>query len=198
MGDPITTTIISTAFSAFSQYRQAQAQRANLKYQAAVNRNNSIYQQQAEERNIALAEDARKRGETEVYRQRLRTKQVAAEQQSAFAAGGVDLSVGSPVDLIGDIFQLGELDALTISNNADREAGRFEDAAFQNRVNASNYDAQSNLLSSQASGISPAFAAFGSILDGATSLSNYWQKLHPPETIYWNGGGTTTINRSFF
>ena len=38
------------------------------------------------------------------------------------AANGVDLSSGSPLDILGDTAMYGELDALTIRSNAEREA----------------------------------------------------------------------------
>lgn len=174
--------IASTVVSSLGAYRQAQAEKSSLKYNAAVARNNAIYQRQFEERNLALAEDARKRGETEEYRQRLRTLNLAAKQRSAFASAGVDVSVGSPLDLLGDTFALGELDALTVRNNAAREAMGFEDAAFQNRVNADNYTSQAGLLSTQASNVSPSTSAFTTLLSGASQTASAYQRLYPTET----------------
>ena len=171
--------IASTVVSTLGAYREAQAEKASLKYNAAVSRNNAIYQRQFEERNLALAEDARKRGETEVYRQRLKALNLASKQQSAFASAGVDISVGSPLDLLGDTFQLGELDALTARHNASTEAAGFENAAFQNRVQADNYDAQAGLLSTQASNVSPFTSAFTTLLSGASQTAGAYAKMYP-------------------
>lgn len=181
--------IASTAVSAMGAMRGAQAEKQNLSAQAAIARNNAVYQRQAEERNLALAEDARKRGQTEEYRQRLRTRNVAADQRAGLAAAGVDLSIGSPIDLIGDTFELGELDALTVRNNAAREANQYDNAAWSNRVGASNYDTQAGLFQTQASNISPGMAAFTTFLDGASTVAGSWNKMggSSGSGINWNG-----------
>lgn len=181
--------IASTVVSTIGAYRGAQAEKQNAKYQAGVARNNAIYQRQAEERNLLLAEDARKRGQMEEYRQRLKTRDVAAQQRSSLAAAGVDLSIGSPLDLIGDTFELGEMDALTVRNNAAREANQYENAAWSNRVGQSNYTAQAGMFDAQASNISPGMSAFTTFLDGATTTYSAWNQVNPKlgDKITWNG-----------
>lgn len=163
--------IASTVVSGIGAYTQAKAQKAATNYNAAVAANNAIYARQAEERNLALAEDAKKRGQTEEYRRRIETKALAGKQKSALAGSNVDVSVGSSLDLLGDTFALGELDALTIRNNAEREANAYENAAWQDRVNAQSYDAQSGLLRTQAKNISPFRSAFTTLLDGASTTA---------------------------
>jgi len=64
---------------------------------------------------------------------------------------------------------LGELDAQTVRNNAAREASGYENAAWQDRVQGSNYQAQSQLYSMQAKSTSPFLSGFTSLLDGATT-----------------------------
>lgn len=161
--------ILSTVLGAVGSYTQAAAQKSQAKYESAVSANNAIYAKMASDRNLALAEDAKKRGETEEYRQRLKTKNVAAQQQSAFAASNVDISTGSPLEYVSDTFMLGELDAQTVRNNAAREASGYENAAWQDRVQGSNYQAQSQLYSMQAKSTSPFLSGFTSLLDGATT-----------------------------
>lgn len=172
--------IFSTVLSGVGAYTQASAQKAEAKYQSAVAANNAIYAKMASDRDLALAEDARERGRTEEYKTRLKTKEFAAKQKSAFASGNVDISVGTPVDFIGDTFMLGELDALTVRNNAAREANNYENSAWQNQVQGANYTAQSNAFSAQASNTSPFLSGVTSILDGATSSYSTYKTLRRP------------------
>ena len=99
---------VGTAFSAYSQMKAGQGQ------------------QQMFERNAAFAEfqavDALARGKETEKRSRQNTNQVIGAQRTSFAAQGVDVNKGSPLDVQADAAYLGELDALTIRNNAAKEA----------------------------------------------------------------------------
>lgn len=55
-------------------------------------------------------------------RQRARTRQMLASQRTTFAANNLDMSVGTPTELLGDTAAMGEQDALTIRANAARQA----------------------------------------------------------------------------
>lgn len=61
-------------------------------------------------------------GKVEEQTQRIKTAQMKGAQRTAFGASGVDVSVGSPVDVLSDTAAIGELDALTIRSNAETEA----------------------------------------------------------------------------
>ncbi len=78
------------------------------------------------ERNASFAEyqsqDALARGAVNVKRQRQATNQVIGAQRTSFAAQNVDVNQGSALDVQADAAYLGELDALTIKNNATKEA----------------------------------------------------------------------------
>ncbi len=77
------------------------------------------------------ARDAIERGTIEEQRKRQEVAGIKGQQQAAMAANGVDLSFGSPLDLIVDTAVMGELDALTIRSNTYREA-------YEHRVDATN------------------------------------------------------------
>lgn len=119
MCEPATITLALTAASgviaAGGAIKQGQAQKAQANYQAAVERNNAT---------IAgwQADDAAKRGQVEEQRQRLQVARIRGSQRAAYASSGVELTGGSPLDTLMDTAQLGELDALTIRSNAEREA----------------------------------------------------------------------------
>lgn len=127
----IASTVASGVAAAGGAIKQGQAAKAQASYQSAVERNNAT---------IAgwQAEDATKRGQVAEQRQRLATSRLAGAQRAAFGSSGVELTSGSPLDVLGDTAQLGELDALTIRSNAEREAYGF-------RAQQGNLMAQSGL-----------------------------------------------------
>lgn len=61
-------------------------------------------------------------GKVEEQRHRYKIADFKGKQQAAFGASGVDVSSGSPVDILSDTAAVGELDALTIRNNAEADA----------------------------------------------------------------------------
>lgn len=110
--------VVSGVVGAGGAIMQGQAQAKQAKYQSAVERNNA---------KIAgwQADDATKRGQIEEQRQRLATARLRGAQRAGMAANGVEIDSGSPLDILMDTQQLGELDALTIRSNAEREAYGF-------------------------------------------------------------------------
>ena len=95
----------------------------------------SIYSQNAELAD-AQAADAIARGKESELRSRQGTQQVIGAQRAGLAASGVDISTGSAVDVQAEAARVGELDALTIRNNARREAYGFQVQAAQDRAQA--------------------------------------------------------------
>lgn len=75
-----------------------------------------------EELSKIAAASVQEQGEKEAARIRNEGAQLAARQRTLFATSGI--SVGSPtaIDILSDTAGLSELDALTASNNAAREA----------------------------------------------------------------------------
>lgn len=71
-----------------------------------------------------MAEDALKRGAAEEQAQRRKTAALEGRQRAVLAASNVDLTSGSPLAVLTDTAMLGELDAQTIKNNAEREASQ--------------------------------------------------------------------------
>jgi hypothetical protein len=126
-------TALSGAVGAYGAIQSGRAQSAQAKYQSAVERNNAT---------IAgwQAEDATQRGKIEEQRQRLQTARLRGAQRAGMASNGVEIGSGSSLDVLMDTAQLGELDALTIRSNAEREA-------YGLRTQQSNLTAQSALTS---------------------------------------------------
>lgn len=84
------------------------------------------------------ADDAVARGREAQNRSRLGTRQLIGAQRATLAGQGLQLEGGTASDLQLESQQLGELDTLTIANNAMREAFGF-------KVEAVNYRSQANL-----------------------------------------------------
>lgn len=93
-------------------------------------------------RNATIAEiqaqDAIARGKIEEKKSRRVTEQVIGAQRTGFAAQGVDVNRGSALEVQADAAYLGELDALTIRNNAAKEAWGFrtqsEDLRYRGKL----------------------------------------------------------------
>jgi hypothetical protein len=109
-----------TAFSAVSQRKQGQ------------------YSQQLQNINAGFAdvqaEDAVARGAEQEQRFRTQIKQQIGTARASYASQNVDVGVGTPVDVQASIAYMGELDALTIRNNAAREAWGYKVEAYNHRM----------------------------------------------------------------
>lgn len=144
---------VTALVSAAGTVMQGQAAAGQAAYQAQVARNNQIIA----ERN---AQDAEKRGSIEEDKLRRRTAAIAGSQRALLAGQGSALDDGSPLDMQLDTAGLGELDALTVRSNTDREAYGY-------RVQGMNYDAQARLADSKTSTLGSWLSAGGSLLGGA-------------------------------
>lgn len=81
------------------------------------------------------ADDALDRGRKAEGRHRVDVRRTIGAQRARLAASGVDISAdGSAIDLVADTARMGELDALTIRNNAAREAWGYKTQAVDLRA----------------------------------------------------------------
>ena len=80
------------------------------------------------------AEQTIEQGKVAEQAQRVKTSQLKGEQKTAFAAAGVDVASGSPVDIITDTEAIGELDALTIRGGAETEAANLRSRGISERL----------------------------------------------------------------
>lgn len=101
--------------------------------QASALRKQGAYEGAAFDRNAALAEaqaaDALTQGELGAMTRRRLTRGDSSSARAAMAASGIQLDVGSAVDVQEDIAALGALDEATIRNNAAREAWGYRTQA---------------------------------------------------------------------
>ena len=148
-------------FSAVSAYKEAQSQKAVLRYQAKVAANNAQiaeFQAQQEEYAGAIGEQA----------SRLRTAGVVGSQRAAMAANGIDLGEGNASDILATSKFMGERDALTIRDNAAR-------AAWGARVQKQNYLDESSYDNANAAAINPTLASVGSLLGNSSTVASMWK-----------------------
>lgn len=129
---------------------QGMGQRDQANAQASALRQNAAYQYQA-------AQDALDRGRKAADRQRVDTQGAIGTQRTAMAGNGGEINEGTNALIQQDTAQFGELDALTISNNAAREAYGYQVQAQTDENNAAR---------TQAAGRK---AMFSSIIGGAVS-----------------------------
>ena len=107
---------ISALSGAFSSYQQGKTRKTIARANARTAR--------------MQAEDARKRGHEAEGISRQKTKKLVGTQRANMAAAGIKLTDGSAYDIQQETQDIGELDALTIRNNAARQAFGYQTEAL--------------------------------------------------------------------
>ena len=137
---------VSDVFNAYSSIQ-------NGKYLDKIAKQNAAVSEQA-------ADDAMRTGDINADTKRIETRGFIGTQRAGFAANGIDVNIGSAGLVQDDTAQFGELDALTIMNNAAREAYGYKTQAVDQRQ-------QGKLAKYQAK-----MSAIGSILGGAEKAAS--------------------------
>lgn len=122
--------LAATTASTISKFagdrRNARAAEQQGNYESAIYGQNATLADQQ-------ATDAIARGHEAELRSRGGTRQLVGSQRAALGAQGIALDSGSAQDVVQNDEALGELDALTIRNNARREAYGYSTQAAQYR-----------------------------------------------------------------
>jgi hypothetical protein len=184
----------STAVSVYGQVKAGKAAKKAATTAGAAQEKGGQLQQQVSESEAGLADynaqvaalqalDAVGRGAEEESRFRTQIRSAIAAQRVGFAAGNIDVSYGSAVDVQADAAFLGELDALTIRTNAAREAWGYnvqgEDlrrrAAImrqegRNLAEMGRIGAQATRVQGQTAATASYYGAASSLLGGGASL----------------------------
>lgn len=135
---------IGILFGAFATYEAGRARKKMFRYNARVGE----YQ----------AQDAIARGVVAADRRREETQQIIGGMRARGGHSGVDVNEGSMLEVQANAAYLGELDAVTITNNAAREAWGYKVAA-QNASNAGRY-----------AGMEGTMGATQTVITGASNL----------------------------
>ncbi len=128
-----------TALQAYGQYRNMTAEAHMKKYQAQIQENNAL---------LANMEGdlRREQGQVDVYRYRLAVNRLLSKQKVAYAASGLDVSQGTPVEVMAGTAQVGETEAQTIKFNSLLDVWRL-------RNQAKGFQEEAGLLRDQAKDI---------------------------------------------
>src|SRR5258708_39058814 len=121
----------------------------------------------------AQASDAVTRGQTAVVNSQLRTRQLKGTQIATMAAHGLDLSEGTPLNIVSDTDLMGAVDANIIARNAIKESWGYS-------AQAANAESNAELLRRRAEAESPGRAAATSLLTGAGSVASRWYSTRYP------------------
>lgn len=161
----------STAMGVVSGVQQANAAKAQMNYQADVNKRNAKIAQ-------ANADMKRQEGIEESRLQKIRNLQKVGAQQAAMAANGIDVSSGTALDVVEDTAAMGELDALTTRYNAETQAQAYERQA-NNLTNQANMD----IISGQNAYKSGITGAIGSGFKGLGDTASVASRWYSPNSI---------------
>lgn len=118
------------------------------------------------------AKDAVERGAEAEQRFRTQIRGTIGAQRAAIAAGNIDVSFGSAVDVQADAAMLGELDALTIRTNAAREAWGYKVQAtdIRNRAAVTRKEGVMMAEAARVGASAQNWQMASTILGGATSI----------------------------
>lgn len=155
----------SAAVGAYGQIQSADAAAQAANMSAQINQRNAEF---ADRR----ARDALLRGQEEEQRVRQEGHQLKGRQTVGMAAAGLDLSFGSPLDVLVDT-QIGmELDSMRARRNAALEAEDFDRQAWS-------YRAQAGLDKSEASAARTGgmIGAAGTLLSGGARAGQHRARI---------------------
>lgn len=147
--------LIPVAIGLVGGMMQAQGQTQNADFQSGMMEQNAQFK-------LKTADETINAGNTSADWQRVRAGQTVGTQRSVQAANGIDVNSGSAAQLQDDTAMLGELDALTIQNNAAREAYGYRVQAKQDILNASQtvQNGKTAAMGSILGGFGSAFGSF--------------------------------------
>jgi len=107
-------------------------------FSASAERENQKLRNQIDEHNARIreinAKDASFKGQRSAEESKRRVSQIQAEQALAGAAQGVDITSGNASEILDETQRISEADALSIRNNAYREAFGLKVDAFNIRT----------------------------------------------------------------
>lgn len=142
--------VLGGGVSAVGSIMGGQAAQAAANYRAQVARN--------------MADHALAVGRVEAQRQGFKTASILGQQRAQQSASGIDVDVGSPVDVRATAAQLGELDTQTILNNATQKAWGLRTQATLDE------------FSGEASATEGWLKGFSSALSTASGVGDKWLK----------------------
>lgn len=175
-------TAISGAVGTVASVKSSNANAKMSEYQARVARDNEKIAQEN-------ARNERQSGLEEARLQRLKTIQTIGAQQTAMAANGIDISSGTALDTVADSAQMGELDALMLQYNAERNAYGYDTQAgnFKNQANLDMFASKNYKTEATINGISGTVNTIGNTASSIASYGSRGMTISAPKVNKkWN------------
>lgn len=155
--------VLSMAGSGLGQLMNSQSQQDQANYSAQVAKNNATTAQYQ-------ADDARRRAELDAEAIQRRTSGMVGQQRAGYAAKGLDISDGTPGDVIDQTNFFGNIDAGTARYN-----GKVD--AWGKTVQSQNFSSSAN-----AATYNGGMASAGSLLGGAGAVADKWYQYSKTTT----------------
>jgi hypothetical protein len=154
----IVASVAGAGVGAYGAISAGNAAQSAANYQGQVAANNAIIADQN-------AKAATAAGNAQAEQQRMKTNAIIGAQMAGQASSGLDTGSGSPLDVRTSTKELGELDVLTIRNNAARQAYGYQ-------TQSSSFTAQGALdrLTGANAATAGDIGGISSILGGASSV----------------------------
>ena len=149
--------------SAGSAYYTALAQKSTLQTQAYIADQNASISEVGAQQELEKG----RRAEQQIQ---VQAENVKGSQRASMAANGVDLTEGTPTDILKSTDYMSEQDIATAKANAAR-------AAFGYRTQAAGYKSQAAFARGGAAGINPGMSAVTSLLGGSGQVASSWYQL---------------------
>lgn len=157
--------VAGAGVAAYGTIESGQAQSASAKYNAQIAQQN----QQLAKQSAVMAGQA---GEAQAAQQQQKTRAEVGAITTARAASGVDANSGSALDVRSSAAELGELNALTIRENATKEAYGYETQGigFGNQANLEQSQAANDVTAGEVGGA-------GTLLGGMGNAGSNYSKF---------------------
>lgn len=159
-GLSLATQAFGTGMSTVGAIASGNMQQSTLRSQARIAEINATLADSAARAELFASE----REQNQIY---LRGSQLKAAQRSAYAGRGIDIGVGTPVDVANSTDYITQVDANTARANGIQ-------AAWGRRIEAGNYRAQARSARAEASSISPLLSGATTLLSGASQVAQSW------------------------
>lgn len=167
--------VAGAAMSAYGQIQQGQAAQQQAKFQSRM----AAYNAQIAGQNAQMAEEegreAKKTAAENAAKKRQEAAQIIGAQRAAFGASGAQVDQGAALDLTLDTTEKGELDALAMIEQGNREDYGKRVDAWNYRAQGAGQQLQSGMYKSQGSRNTAWLSAGGTLLGGMSQAgSNYY------------------------
>lgn len=141
--------LAGTVVSAMSSQQQQQAQAQQQEYQENMLRRNAVIAEQQ----ATVAEEEGRQAKRDAHDAAVRKRQDAARmvagERAEMAASGAQVDVGSGLDVAQDVAERGEIDAMRLQEEGERENYRQQLRAWNMRNQSQGLASQANMVGSR-------------------------------------------------